>query len=111
VLSILESCELVRLTRSGVPMGINDIPLEFTHAAHKPLREHFKDAVSVWLIFLDVTLTLRRSSGSSTTRSTQVLNAMIPFTDKRSISSATSMELLLRVNSLQHNGPATSRRL
>lgn len=30
----------------GVPdIGLHDIPLEFTHAAHKPLKEHFKDAV------------------------------------------------------------------
>jgi len=34
----------------GVPeFGLNDIPLEFTHQAHKPLKEHFKDAVE-WMI-------------------------------------------------------------
>jgi Domain of unknown function (DUF4211) len=34
----------------GVPeFGLNDIPLEFTHHAHKPLKEHFKDAVE-WMI-------------------------------------------------------------
>jgi hypothetical protein len=34
----------------GVPeLGLNDIPLEFTHHAHKPLKEHFKDAVE-WMI-------------------------------------------------------------
>ena len=31
----------------GVPLL--DIPLEFTHAAHKPLKEHFKDAVE-WMV-------------------------------------------------------------
>ncbi|RDW94750.1 hypothetical protein BP5796_00513 [Coleophoma crateriformis] len=33
----------------GVPLGLNDIPLEFTHHAHKPLKEHFRDAVE-WMI-------------------------------------------------------------
>lgn len=34
----------------GVPeLGLNDIPLMFTHHAHKPLKEHFKDAVE-WMI-------------------------------------------------------------
>jgi len=34
----------------GVPdHGLNDIPLEFTHHAHKPLKEHFKDVVE-WMI-------------------------------------------------------------
>ncbi len=34
----------------GVPdHGLNEIPLEFTHHAHKPLKEHFKDAVE-WMI-------------------------------------------------------------
>jgi len=30
-------------------IGLLDIPLEFTHAAHKPLKEHFKDAVE-WMV-------------------------------------------------------------
>jgi len=29
----------------GVPVGLLGIPLEFTHQAHKPLKEHFRDAV------------------------------------------------------------------
>lgn len=34
----------------GVPThSLLDIPLEFTHAAHKPLKEHFKDAVE-WMV-------------------------------------------------------------
>lgn len=34
----------------GVPtLSLLDIPLEFTHAAHKPLKEHFKDAVE-WMV-------------------------------------------------------------
>lgn len=34
----------------GIPdIGLHDIPLEFTHAAHKPLKEHFKDAVE-WMV-------------------------------------------------------------
>jgi hypothetical protein len=34
----------------GVPaFGLNEIPLEFTHNAHKPLKEHFKDVVE-WMI-------------------------------------------------------------
>lgn len=34
----------------GVPThDVAEIPLEFTHAAHKPLKEHFKDAVE-WLV-------------------------------------------------------------
>lgn len=32
----------------GVP-AMNSIPLEFTHQAHKPLKEHFKDAIE-WMI-------------------------------------------------------------
>ena len=35
----------------GVPVGLMDIPLEFTHQAHKPLKEHFRDAVEL-VIFL-----------------------------------------------------------
>lgn len=36
----------------GVPTtGLHDIPLEFTHAAHKPLKEHFRDAVE-WMVHL-----------------------------------------------------------
>lgn len=31
----------------GVPVGLMDIPLEFTHQAHKPLKEHFRDAVEL----------------------------------------------------------------
>lgn len=33
----------------GVPAEIHDIPLQFTHNAHKHLKEHFKDAVE-WLV-------------------------------------------------------------
>lgn len=34
----------------GVPHhALMDIPLEFTHAAHKPLKAHFKDAVE-WMV-------------------------------------------------------------
>lgn len=34
----------------GVPSyGLHDIPLEFTHQAHKPPKEHFKDAVE-WMV-------------------------------------------------------------
>ncbi|KAL3423218.1 hypothetical protein PVAG01_04965 [Phlyctema vagabunda] len=33
----------------GVPLGLHDIPLEFTHNSHKPLKEHFKDAIE-WMI-------------------------------------------------------------
>lgn len=34
----------------GVPAHpLFDIPLQFTHAAHKPLKEHFKDAVE-WMV-------------------------------------------------------------
>jgi len=31
----------------GVPVGLMQIPLEFTHQAHKPLKEHFRDAVEL----------------------------------------------------------------
>lgn len=34
---------------------MHDIPLEFTHAAHKPLKEHFKDAVRTFLASCDFT--------------------------------------------------------
>lgn len=41
---IEDDCEL------GVPdHSLLDIPLEFTHAAHKPLKQHFKDAVE-WMV-------------------------------------------------------------
>lgn len=33
----------------GAPLGLHDIPLEFTHQAHKPQREHFKDCVE-WMV-------------------------------------------------------------
>jgi hypothetical protein len=34
----------------GVPdPALLDIPLQFTHAAHKPMKEHFKDAVE-WMV-------------------------------------------------------------
>lgn len=33
----------------GAPLGLDDIPLEFTRHAHKKPREHFKDAVE-WMI-------------------------------------------------------------
>jgi hypothetical protein len=34
----------------GVPdPSLLDIPLEFTHAAHKPLKEHFRDAIE-WMV-------------------------------------------------------------
>lgn len=33
----------------GVPLGLSDIPLQFRHAAHKPLKEHFKDAIE-WMV-------------------------------------------------------------
>ncbi len=34
----------------GVPdMGLHSIPLEFTHQAHKPMKEHFKDVIE-WMI-------------------------------------------------------------
>jgi len=33
----------------GVPSDLHDIPLEFTHQAHKPLKDHFKDAVE-WMV-------------------------------------------------------------
>lgn len=34
----------------GAPgIGLNDIPLEFTRQAHKPLKEHFKDCVE-WMV-------------------------------------------------------------
>lgn len=41
----------------GVPvLGLHDIPLEFTHQAHKPLKEHFKDAIE-WMVQNKVSLT------------------------------------------------------
>jgi hypothetical protein len=40
----------------GVPdLGLHDIPLQFTHQAHKPLKEHFKDAIE-WLVQRKVSL-------------------------------------------------------
>lgn len=35
----------------GAPtgLGLHDIPLEFTHAAHKPLKDHFTDCVE-WMV-------------------------------------------------------------
>ena len=34
----------------GVPhLGLLDIPLQFRHAAHKPMKEHFKDAIE-WMV-------------------------------------------------------------
>lgn len=33
----------------GVPLGLLDIPLKFRHAAHKPMKEHFKDAIE-WMV-------------------------------------------------------------
>lgn len=34
----------------GVPhLGLMDIPLQFRHAAHKPMKEHFKDAIE-WMV-------------------------------------------------------------
>ena len=33
----------------GAPLGLEDIPLEFTRHAHKKPREHFKDAVE-WMV-------------------------------------------------------------
>lgn len=33
----------------GVHSDLHDIPLEFTHQAHKPLKDHFKDAVE-WMV-------------------------------------------------------------
>jgi hypothetical protein len=41
----------------GVPeYGLHSIPLEFTHHAHKPLKEHFKDAVE-WMVHRKVSQT------------------------------------------------------
>lgn len=37
----------------GVPSGLAEIPLEFTAQAHKPMKEHFKDAVK-WLVQLKI---------------------------------------------------------
>ena len=31
------------------PLGLLDIPLKFRHTAHKPMKEHFKDAVE-WMV-------------------------------------------------------------
>ncbi|KAG9246087.1 hypothetical protein BJ878DRAFT_314871 [Calycina marina] len=36
-------------TPLGVPLSLHDIPLEFTHQAHKPLKEHFRDMVE-WMV-------------------------------------------------------------
>ncbi|KAG0648905.1 hypothetical protein D0Z07_4610 [Hyphodiscus hymeniophilus] len=33
----------------GVPLGLLDIPLQYRHAAHKPMKEHFKDAIE-WMV-------------------------------------------------------------
>ncbi|KAH8812067.1 hypothetical protein F5884DRAFT_784282 [Xylogone sp. PMI_703] len=35
------------------PVSLQDIPLEFTHAAHKPLKEHFRDAVE-WMVHMKI---------------------------------------------------------
>jgi hypothetical protein len=40
-------------------MGLADIPLQFTHAAHKPLKEHFKDAIE-WMVHNKVNPGFRR---------------------------------------------------
>ncbi|RFU31285.1 hypothetical protein B7463_g5063, partial [Scytalidium lignicola] len=38
----------------GVPTAsLHDIPLQFTYAAHKPLKEHFRDAIE-WMIHLKI---------------------------------------------------------
>ncbi|RKF71802.1 putative transcription factor iiic-like protein [Golovinomyces cichoracearum] len=33
----------------GIPSHMTSVPLEFTHAAHKPLKEHFRDTVE-WMV-------------------------------------------------------------
>ena len=44
----------------GVPLGLLDIPLKFRHAAHKPMKEHFKDAIE-WMVHRKINPAFSRS--------------------------------------------------